>query len=113
MSAITLLVHVPVDEIEIVKGSLRYTEQLPKNAEVFFFLGLPPRGWMSIDMDVTLRTSASEQLFKRDLTLTHVSKITRGRRSNDIATFEGTFAGQQVVGTYNIKARKGSFRLAD
>jgi hypothetical protein len=100
-----MLVHVPVDEIEIVQGSLKYNE-------LFFFMGLT-RQDKSIEMDVILRTSASKQLFKRKLTLTSVPKISVGRRSDDHATIIGTFAGNRIEGIYHTKSRKGSFRLAD
>jgi hypothetical protein len=100
-----MLVHVPVDEIEIVQGSLRYSE-------LFFFMGLPNDD-KSIEMDVVLRTSASGQLFRRKLTLTSVPTIKRGRRSDDHATIIGTFAGHRIEGVYYTKSRKGFFRLAD
>lgn len=104
MSA-TMLVHVPVDEIEIVQGSLQYSE-------LFYFMGLTQKD-KSIEMDVTLRTAASGQLFKRKLMITSVPKIEHGRRSDDAVTIIGTFAGHRIEGVYRTKTRTGSFHLAD
>jgi hypothetical protein len=94
-----------VDEIEIVRGSLKYSE-------LFLFMGLS-REDKSIEFEVILRTSASGQLFKRKLTLTSVPTIKHGRRSDDHATIIGTFAGHRIEGVYYTKSRKGFFRLAD
>lgn len=105
MSATTMLVHVPVDEIEIVQGSLLYNE-------LFLFMG-NPRVDKSLTMDVILRTPASGRLFKRKLTITSVPEIKHGRRSDDHATIIGTFSGHRIEGVYRTKSRKGSFRLAD
>lgn len=107
MSASTMLVHVPVDEIEIVQGPL-------KMADLFFFMGLSQeKKGEGIEMDVILRTTASGRLFKRKLTITSVPRIAHGRRGDDHVTIVGTFAGHQIEGVYHTKTRKGSFRLAD
>ncbi len=99
MSATTLLVHVPVDDLEIVRGSLGIRQ-------LFFFLG--NRKDDSIEMTVHLRTTASSVTFKRKLTITEVTGIINGRRSDDIVYFRGLLAGQQVEGEYFTKTRTGS-----
>ena len=104
MSATTLLVHVPVDDLEIVRGSLGIRE-------LFFFLGDQLND--SIEMTVHLRTLASSVTFKRKLIITKISHIQNGRRSNDIVFFEGQLAGQAVTGEYFTKTRTGSIWPAD
>lgn len=106
MSTKTMLIHVPVDEAEIVRGPAYKAEDL------FLFMGLT-REDKQLELDVILRTPASSHIFMRTLTITGITSMTHGRRGSDQITFVGIFAGQRVAGVYNLKSRKGSFHLAD
>lgn len=97
----SVLVHIPVDEFEIVHGSLKYDD-------LFNFMSENGKN-KSIDMEVVLRTAASDETFRRKLVITNIPGITRGRRSDDKATIMGMFGGRRIVGKYHTKSRTGSF----
>lgn len=103
MSSTALFVHVPVDEIEIAWGD-------QSGQDLFFFMGRtdPVK---ALTMSVNLKTSASNKIFQRKLTITQVLRMT-GRGKREVVTFRGTFASQPVQGTYCPHTRSGRFSAA-
>jgi hypothetical protein len=107
MTAIALFLHVPVEEVEIVRGPdasecMRIGIDLSPNLHG----NLRPWEFRRHKTTMVMKTDASPRTFKRDIELVTIFLF-----EGDEFQFTGNFCGQEIAGTYNVKLRTGSFRL--
>lgn len=117
MPSNALLVHVPVDQVEIINGPgpMWFVQVV---ADLYAQLLVPhATGTVYAELEFTLRTGASASTFRRKLKLTAIDMdgdVTRddfGDLDRE-CSFTARFDGHSVSGQYNPKRRTGRFSLA-
>lgn len=114
MPSNALLVHVPVDQIEICNGPGPMW-LVPVIADLYTRLTVVhATGTVFVEVKFTLRTPASDRRFRRTLRITafDIGDIRRddfGDLDRD-CSFTARFDGQRVAGRYNLKRRTGELR---
>jgi len=97
-----LVVHVPVDTIEIVNGpgtvlSMQLMELLSGTLNRLEY----------VIQEFTLKTAASMSTFRRTLKIYTIFNV----KSDGTYDFTAIFSGRIVSGSYNPRTRKGYFSL--
>lgn len=91
---------VPVDKLQIVRGpTCGHWEQLMRN--------LRPAHVVYLDLQLTLKTNASDAAFKRMLRLHEIRPV-----YEDAYSFIAMLAGHRLEGKYYVRTRTGSLEQA-